>query len=83
MDIPLYIIGCVSGTYDCTAPGRQPLRPAATRLASGSVRVCCVHHRSLVLDPDRPTAELVMTATEVVSKHGKLVPEPRITPGAV
>jgi hypothetical protein len=37
-----------------------------------------VHHRSLVLDPDRLTAELVMTATtEVASKHGRFAPEHR------
>ena len=26
--------------HDCTAPHRRPLRPAATRLAPGSVRIC-------------------------------------------
>ena len=66
--------------HDRTAPRRQPLRLAAIRLASGSVRVCRVHHRSLVLDPDHRRAELVMTATEVASKRGKTARSDAETP---
>jgi Fusaric acid resistance protein family len=41
--------------HHSTAPDRQPLRAAAIRLASGAVRVCRVHHRSLDYDFDRRT----------------------------
>src|SRR6266550_7528785 len=42
---------------------------AAVRLASGFVRVCCVHHHSFVLHPD--PSELAMTVAEVTSKRDK------------
>ena len=57
--------------HNCVAPGRRPLRFASIRLASGSVRVCRLHHRSLVLDPGRRAARLIMTLTEVTSKRGR------------
>ena len=58
---------------------RQPIRLAAIRLASGSVRVCRVHHRSLVLDPAR-RAEVVMTITEVTAKRSNSADDPRCRP---
>src|SRR5271165_3025984 len=57
--------------HNRVAPGRQPLRSASIRLASRAVRVCRLHHRSLVLDPDRRAARLIMTLTEVTSKRGR------------
>src|SRR5262249_32976429 len=65
------------GGHDCAAPCRRISRPVATSLASGSVHVCGVHHRSLVLDPDRRRVGLIMTVTEVASKNGTLAPESR------
>ena len=54
---------------------RQPLRLAAIRLASGSVRVRRVHRRSLDLGTAR-RAEVIMTITEVTAKRSNSADEP-------
>src|SRR5689334_14902067 len=60
---------------DRLAPSRQPVRPAAIRLASGPLRVRRVHRRSLELDTVR-RAEMVMTMTEVTAKRSNSADEP-------
>src|ERR1700761_8388136 len=54
--------------YDRAAAGRESLSPPQLCLASGSVHFFCIHHRSLILDPDRGASRLIMTVTEVTSK---------------
>src|SRR6266851_805886 len=57
--------------YDRATADRESLWPPQSGLASGSVRLFRLHHRSLILDPDRVASRLTMTITEVTSKIGE------------
>src|SRR6266852_5758407 len=56
---------------DRATADRESLWPPQSGLASGSVRLFRLHHRSLILDPDRVASRLSMTITEVTSKIGE------------
>src|SRR5271170_5826721 len=65
--------------HPCAQASRRPIGLAATRLASGSVRVWPLHHRSLVLVPDC-RAEFVMTVGEVTTKRGETLVVREVSP---
>src|SRR5271156_6144454 len=59
--------------YHRTESSRWPLGLAAVRLASRFVRVCSLHHRSIVLHSDLIPSEFLMTVTEVRSERDEVV----------
>src|SRR5271167_1132616 len=65
--------------HPCAEAGRLQIGPAAIRLASGSVRVWPLHHRSLVLVPDC-RAEFVMTVADVTTKRGETPVDREVSP---